>query len=289
MKPLDPTLHAEIDSLSKELETFLTRRPGTAPADFPAESQVKRHALLARHLGFTPAQPVPLLHCIGDSHAMFFSGAERMRFIRYGSVGLWRRRYINRSLDLLPCFRVFHTGPSTAWKAAEFGSSTRNREKIEWLLKKTVPHGSRVLLSFGEIDCRIHMPKQVLAGKTVSEVVEATAAHFLPLVRRVVELGFDTTVWGVAQISPRLESDPRLALPAAGPVELRNEITYAYNAALGRLCEAAKIRHVSLAGTFHTASEPMPEECFYDGVHLSQVVMPHALQALQQAGVLSLS
>ena len=31
--------------------------------------------------------------------------------------------------------------------------------KIEILLKKDVKPGSRVLLSFGEIDCRIHMDR----------------------------------------------------------------------------------------------------------------------------------
>jgi hypothetical protein len=288
MKPIDPSLKAEIDSLATALDALLTKRPKMDPRDFPAELQERRMALLERHLGYRPAQPLPLVNCIGDSNGMFFSGAEHLRFIRYANIGFWRPRYINRSLDMLPCFRVYHTGPSTAWKAAEFGSSTRNREKIEWLLNKKVAPGSRVMLSFGEIDCRIHLPKQVMSGKPLGETVEKAADHFLPLARRVKALGFDCTIWGVSQITPRHENDPRASLPAVGALELRHEITYAFIAAMEERCQAEGIRHVALAGTYNPPNEIMPEEVFHDGVHLSQVMMPHALKTLQAAGVMDL-
>jgi len=141
---------------------------------------------------------------------------------------------------------------------------------------------------FGEIDCRIHMPKAVLRGKSPADVAAATADRFFPLVRLIRDRGFRPVVWGVAQAPPRPPDQPAAEFLAIGPERLRLDITYAYNEALETLCRNEKIPFVGLAGTFHPRDELMPEECFYDGWHMSQSLMPHALRMLRDAGVLAL-
>lgn len=272
---------AEITSLANDLDTLLSRRPrtGTTPLDS------RRRALLEKHLGHPLMGPIEPLTCIGDSNTMFFAGAERLRFIRYRRSAFWRPRWINRGLDLLPCFRVFHVGPATAWKAADPGSSTYTREKIEILLKKDLKPGSRVLLSFGEIDCRIHMAKAVLAGGKIEEVVEKTAKKFIKLPQAIAARGFKPIVWGPPQVTPKDESFTSPTFPFVGPWELRRDITYAYIARLCELCTKAQIPMIALAGLYHPPAEKAERRLFHDSTHLSQQLMPFALAELQKAGV----
>ena len=218
---------------------------------------------------------------------MFFAGAERLRFIRYRRSAFWKPHWINRGLDLLPCFRVFHVGPATAWKAGDPGSSTRSREKIEILLKKDLKPGSRVLLVFRR-DRLPHPHGQggrSPAGR-IDDVVEKTAAKFVKLPQAIAARGFRPVVWGPPQIIPKDESLTSPTFPFIGSWELRRDITYAYTARLREHCEKSGIPLVALAGLYHPPAEKADPKLFHDGTHLSQRLMPLALTELQKAGVL---
>lgn len=282
--PLPDATLAEIQSLADDLDSLLTRRARAAVTAFDD----RRCALLGQHLGQPICAAVEPITCLGDSNTMFFAGAERLRFIRYRRSAFWKPHWINRGLDLLPCFRVFHVGPATAWKAGDLGSSTRSREKIEILLRKDIPAGGRVLLSFGEIDCRIHMAKAILAGKDMGEVVRKTAEKFVKLPQAIAARGFRPVVWGPPQIIPKDENLSSPTFPFVGPWELRRDITYAYTASLREHCEKAGIPMIALAGHYHPPEEKADIALFHDGTHLSQRLMPLALAELRKAGVLEL-
>jgi len=279
--PLDPALLAEIAALADAMDVLLSRRPQAKERDLAPLAQ-RRQALLARHLGRDPAPACETLHCIGDSNTMFFAGAERLRFIRYRRHGWLRTRWINRGLDLLPVFRVYHVGPATAWKAGDHGSSTRSREKIELLLRKEIKPPARILLSFGEIDCRIHMARAVLDGRPLDETVERTAEKFTRLPAWLQGLGYRPVVWGPPQIIPKDENLSSPTFPFIGSLEHRRDVTYAYVARLKEHCARHGIPCVCLAGLYHPPAERPPLEFFHDGVHLSQRLMPLALQELQR-------
>lgn len=274
---------AEVMSLADDLDAVITSKRRTTVTPYEA----RRYALLSAHLGREVAGPIEPLTCIGDSNTMFFAGAERLRFIRYRRSAFWKPYWINRGLDLLPCFRVFHVGPATAWKAGDLGSSTRSREKIEILLKKDLKPGSRLLLSFGEIDCRIHMAKAVLAGGKIEDVVEKTAAKFVQLPEAIAAKGFRPALWGPPQIIPKDEKLSSPTFPFIGSWELRRDITYAYIASLKGHCERLGIPFLSIAGLYHPPQEKAERALFHDGTHLSQRLMPLALAELQKAGILT--
>lgn len=287
IQALDPSLGHEIADLAAALEPLRKRqRPGPVDPPLPPDLEARRHALLERHLGRRVEPPAAPTCVIGDSNAMFFTGSEVVRFLRYRRCGWLRPRWINRGLDLLPCFRTFHIGPSTAWMAAAQRSETRAREKIELLIRRDLPPGASLLLSIGEIDCRIHMARRVLAGAAPADLVAATLARFMLLPLWLRDRGFRVGVWGVPQITPRPADDPNAGLPAVGPFSLRRDLTYIYNEALSTACREASIPCACFAGTFHQRAEPMPAVCFSDGVHLSQALMPLALDALTRAGVM---
>ncbi|QJE98920.1 SGNH/GDSL hydrolase family protein [Luteolibacter luteus] len=275
---------AEVNALADDLDALITRKPRTTTT--PCDE--RRYKLLSAHLGRELKGPIEPIPCLGDSNTMFFAGAERLRFIRYRRSAFWRPHWINRGLDLLPCFRVFHVGPATAWKAGDLGSSTRSREKIDILLKKDIKPGSKIIMSFGEIDCRIHMAKAVKGGANIDDVVEKTAAKFVKLPQEIAALGFLPIIWGPPQIIPKDEKLSSPTFPFIGSWEMRRDITYAYIARLREHCEESGIPFLSIAGMYHPPQEKADRALFHDGTHLSQRLMPLALSELQKAGVLQI-
>jgi len=269
-------------SLANDLDALITRKPRTTATPFDE----RRYKLLSAHLGREVRAPLDPIPCLGDSNTMFFAGAERLRFVRYRRSAFWKPHWINRGLDLLPCFRVFHVGPATAWKAGDLGSSTRSREKIEILLKRDIKPGSKIIMSFGEIDCRIHMAKAVKGGTNIDEVVEKTAAKFVKLPQEIAARGFRPIVWGPPQIIPKDEKLSSPTFPFIGTWEMRRDITYAYIGRLREHCKKAGIPFVALAGIYHPPMEKADRALFHDGTHLSQRLMPLALAELENAGVL---
>ena len=71
--------------------------------------------------------------------------------------------------------------------------------------------------------------------------------------------------------------------------DLRRDITYSYTARLREHCEKAGIPMVALAGKYHEPAVKADIKLFHDGTHLSQRLMPLALDELQKAGVLELA
>ncbi len=278
-----------------ELEADILARvgsPGARPQSLPADLETRRFELLSRFLGFTPTRPVPRLHVLGDSHAAFFSGVEGLRFYSGRRVwtGFFRPRYVSAFTELLPVFRVFHTGASTAWSADARRSASQTREKIDALLRKDIPPRGAVLLVYGEIDCRWHIPKAVLGGKPIAVAAAETVTRFMSLPCRLAQAGYDVTVWqpsGVTVGEPT-PMEARHPLPIVGPQQLRLDVTRAYSEQLAAACQRENIRCAGIVGKYHSWPEPASAECFLDNCHLSQRLMPLALRVLMDSGALPL-
>lgn len=270
--------------LARDMKAAVTAKSTAAVAAL----EERRHQLLSRHLGFEPRRPIEPVFVLGDSHTLFFSGDDSFHQIRHRRVGFWRPRYIMRGLDLLPCFRTRHLGPATAWRAFDYGSSTRAREKIDVLLRRELKPGDRVLLSFGEIDCRCHIPKTVMAGTPITDAVLLTIERLFKLTRHLGARDLQVAIWGPAMVATMPTDVAGHPLEAVGPLELRQEITRAFCEQLRQVGSTEEIPCVSLFGTFHKWNEPAPPESFCDGFHLSQQMMPRALRALLDTGVLTL-
>ena len=94
-----------------------------------------------------------MIHVIGDSHVMVFSGKE----------------HIPDAVDyhgFLPFFRTYRLGPYTAYHA------TKLRTLIESIIAQKVGPDDSVMLCFGEIDCRAHLVKQSeMQGRSIEDIV----------------------------------------------------------------------------------------------------------------------
>ena len=96
---------------------------------------------------------IQIVKVIGDSHTSFFSGHSDITF-KHFEFG------INNCVDKLENFITFHVGPALAYNLNRYNSTTKAREKIEYLLKKKyLKRGDTVILSFGCIDTSMHLLK----------------------------------------------------------------------------------------------------------------------------------
>jgi len=283
MNPI-PDVNAFIAALAADTKAALETKSASALAAL----EERRHQLLTHQLGFTPKRPIEPLYVLGDSHTLFFAGEDGLNQVKHRRVGFWRPRYITRGLDLLPCFRTRHLGPATAWRAFESGSSTRAREKLDALLRHELHPGRRALLSFGEIDCRCHIPKSVMAGTPAREAVRPTIERLLKLANHLQSHEVKVALWGPALVMNPTATIAGNPLAVVGAFELRAEVIQSFCATLKESCAALNIPYVCLAGTYHDWRQPAAPEFFCDGFHLSQRLMPTALKALLDSGALAL-
>lgn len=205
------------------------------------------------------------MHCIGDSHASFFSGRNNMQ-----------PAYPDSSKDILPSFRSYRLGAVLAYSLKDFGSTEHGREKIIDLLKK-IPLKSNILLCFGEIDCRVHLLIQSRKqGKSLEEVVEECVKRYFSFILEIKNK-YNVFVWGVIASTPSERIiDPRY--PHFGSCLERNETTRIFNEKLQRLSSKNGIKFISIFEQL-LLEDGLTDGGFYvDDIHLSQRAMPLAIK-----------
>jgi len=215
-----------------------------------------------------------LVHVIGDSHVALFSGRDAM-------TPAWPQR----SVDTLPGFRTFRLGSVLAYRLPDWGTTTHGREKLLLLLAYgSPPPRARVLLCFGEIDCRYHLLRQAeQTGRPIDDVVAECVERYATVVREVARMGFRTAVWGVVPanaVEPR-EGDPEY--PYWGTAAQRNQVALAFNSMLAQVLLPDGIPVAKVADFLPGAGAPLDPRYFMDDVHLSQQVRTAAVQAVGTA------
>lgn len=215
----------------------------------------------------------PIIHCIGDSHVSFFSGEDVIQPV-----------WPSASNDRLPRFKTYHIGATLAYNLPREGTRTRGREKLFEILSQNAPTGATVLLSFGEIDCRVHLVKQAQKNNTpIDEVVNDCLDQYFKVVADIAALGYQLIIYNAVLSRPRLRGVHRTkedAYATYGTTEERNEAIRIFNAGAKKRC--------GMAGVFFLENIPhltdrrglIPTWYFFDSIHLSQRAMPVTLREL---------
>jgi hypothetical protein len=168
--------------------------------------------------------PQPI-HCIGDSHAAFFSGLDEMQPI-------WPRR----SSDTLPFFRSYRLGPVLAYNLGTPGTRSGGHEKLRQVLA-LLPRGATILLCFGEIDCRAHLLRQArLQQREPAEVVGECADRYACVIAQLISEGYRVLVWN-AVASTVLADNRDPDFPVFGSCVERNAVTRLFNDAMAQRCQ----------------------------------------------------
>lgn len=206
-------------------------------------------------------------YCIGDSHVSFFSGLNRI-------IDLWPFE-VNNNIRGFKCYRL---GPVLAYNLSVYGSTTKGRELLMILLnrgvpdeKKLIPSGSRIILCFGEIDCRAHIQK--IAEKknlAIEDVIEHTVRSYIKVIKEIHDLGYELYVWNAI---PNNGDSENKDFPSVGTKKERINICLIFNKLLAKYCSELNVEFLTILDKL--INNGVPDSYYYmDSIHLSPKAFP---------------
>jgi hypothetical protein len=213
----------------------------------------------------------PLIHCIGDSHAGFFAGQDVVQ-------PMWPIPPMARNLHGMAAYRL---GAFLAHSLCN--PRHRVRQIVNGILAGLFAP-NRVLLCFGEIDCRRHIvPQAEERGWSIARAADELARRYAETAARLrdktrVEFG----LWGVAPTGGGEVKDSRYW--PSGTWEERTEATREFNAGMARACKELGLAFASICDELLHPAGTMRREYFMDDIHLGQSAAPLARKALARTG-----
>ena len=208
-----------------------------------------------------------VIHCIGDSHASFFSG--------YNVV---QPTYPEISVNKYPFIKSYRLGAVLAYSLATSGTREEGREKL-YDLVNGLDRSSQLIFCFGEIDCRCHLIYQSeLQGKSLNEVVENCIKKYFKVVDELMALGFNIAIWGAIATG----SSDNVEYPMYGTEVQRNACTILFNKFAERECLARGIGFVSINKFLVRRNLTTKKNFYFDGVHLGKIALPIAFRELKR-------
>ncbi len=217
-----------------------------------------------------------VIHCIGDSHANFFCGFDKMQ-------PEWPSDEINNKYSFLNSYRI---GPVLAFNLCRNNSSTRGRENLFDLLGQ-IPLNSNILFCFGEIDCRAHVILQSeRQSKPTKEIVKDVVDRYFFVLKEVQSAGYNVLVWNVIPSAPT-DINNRINVPPKylfhGSCSQRNEVTRQFNQYLKELVTKEGMFFLDFFDALMNEDGTVKLEYYCtDDIHLSQKAMPIVLDELER-------
>jgi lysophospholipase L1-like esterase len=207
------------------------------------------------------------LYCIGDSHAEFFRGFNRIG-PEYPHYDPYRR---------FPFLVPVRLGAVTAHNLNKLDSSSEGRKKLDQCLMQLSPP-QRLLFCFGEIDIRCHLPKDPYLDFPLR--IEKTVQNYIEVINALKTKGYEISVF--APIPSTLFSLSFGEHSTVGTCRQRNRITVAFNDLLKVQCEKFNIPYISIFDDL-VGKDGLTKYTYYmDYIHLSQKAMPFALREIRK-------
>jgi hypothetical protein len=215
------------------------------------------------------------IHCIGDSHCCFFLGYDHIS-----------KEYPVVAKSLMPRTFCYRLGPVLAYNLNKYGTATRGKEMLDEILTGLDPKKDILLLSFGEIDCRAHILKQVREKNAdAQEVVDSCVLNYMTAVKEMTRRNFRVFIWNAVYSANYLEKNNDLEYPYRGTVKERNMITEMYNRTLNAAAGAAGAVFVDISGFLIDRNTGLTKDEFYqDSVHLNRRLFTLAIRKINSPG-----
>ena len=164
------------------------------------------------------------IYCIGDSHVKMFEEKnfpfKYKRFAKY--------------------FNVHFIGAPLAYNLVEKNTTSGGREKLFNCLKN-IPAKSKIMLCFGEIDCRVHLIRQIiLQRRHIDDVVKECVERYFSVINEISNLGFDIIIFNVIPSTKFLDvkKEKRDFFNFIyGSCKKRNQVSKIFNTEVAKLCE----------------------------------------------------
>jgi len=185
----------------------------------------------------------PLVHVMGDSHVVPFRGS-------------------------MP-FLAHHLGAVTAYNLTNKNSSTKSNEKLFKVIEK-LGEKDIVMLSFGEIDCRIHIYYQHKKSDekySISDLIDRTISNYGEVMAQLQERGVNFCVYCV---SPAAKVGNEYKYPFYGTPEVRSQINRTFNEKMKAFCQKNGYRFIDIYDKVADENGFMLKEYAGDEIHLNR-------------------
>jgi hypothetical protein len=210
-------------------------------------------------------EELDIIHCVGDSHASFFSGYDKIQL-----------EYPETTTVKYSFFRSYRLGAVLAYNVNRTGTKEAGKEKFLQLLE-AVPKNAKLLLCYGEIDCRCHLVKQALKQNlSFQSVVESCVNEYFIFVDKLLEKGYKVSLWNVI---PSSNSDNN-EFPTVGSIRQRNECTKIFNSLLDEGCKERGIAFISIQFYLMDKNFNTKSVYLFDQIHLGQIAMPYTIREI---------
>ena len=182
-------------------------------------------------------------------------------------------------------FRTFHLGPALAFNMNKYGSSTKAREKAEFLFSHGfIRRNQAVMCALGEIDCRVHVLRHAeKRGGDFRTVVDDIVANYAEFMQYAAQ-EHPVYVWGAIPSQKDTASD-NPAFPRYGSEVQRNKATEYFNSRMKALCEENGFKFFSIFDKLIDDSYRTKAEYLADGCHLSQKAWDFASEEFKRQGI----
>jgi len=202
-----------------------------------------------------------------------------------GAVQTWNVRGMS--------FRVCHLGPCLSYSLISPNSKTDSRRRLfKALDSHKATEWKKVVLVFGEIDCRHHIISRLsgdVEKSAIEREVQVTTLRYFTVVNEIAALGFEPIVWGpVATTSiqgSKASAKTRRNWPILGSMELRNRVTAAFNDDMCRRCDEAGFTMITLFWELQK-DWATNEYWYFDSAHLSSRAWELALPKFKHRSLL---
>jgi hypothetical protein len=203
-----------------------------------------------------------VIHVVGDSHVMLFTG-QKLPYLIQPPVDFAPNGY-----DLIEGYVTYFCVLLRAYRFIDNG--------YVWQLLEHIPKGSTVILVVGEIDCRGPILNEAnRTGKTIYETTDVCAERYLTGVRRVKEMGLNPVIFApypqrmLFEIKHDWVKLPEYLSPAQWCLRKKSAI-YHFESVL-RLSEFPV---VSINEWFDDYDVESSDDYWADAIHLSERAWP---------------
>ncbi len=206
-------------------------------------------AIYRAKLSFRRRMGLPIIHVIGDSHV---------------------RAFQNHSP-----FKCHWIGPTTAHGLANPQSKTGSKEKLMKELGEIDMVRDLVLLSFGEIDARIHVYNNFMKDpehRTLESVIDESIERYEKTVEEINARGIRTVILGIPPASGEVNI---YKYPFYGTPEERATINRLFNQRLMERCRKTGQPAIDILSYISDSAGHIKEEFQLDDVHLNDSIVPY--------------
>ena len=163
-------------------------------------------------------------------------------------------------------FKSISLGPTIAYNFYE----QHYVNLLNWVdqlgVDKTNDH---IMLIVGEVDCRVHLPKQIeLQNKPINEVVCECVDRFFRVYLDLKEKGYSVIGWG-GHPSTTAGPSENPSEPIVGDCVFRNSISLEWDKRLKLLCDVNNIPYISIIENLIDDNKLTKMGYFMDYCHLN--------------------